>query len=474
FSAWSRALQPAVMPIFTRALVSLRNTLPTLTPFVLGAVTAIKSLQDRASTSLKSPFWQGFKKDLQTSVTPAIVGLGVAFGNVITGMAGIIDAFLPHMDSISSTMQRITGRFAAWGAGLKGSPEFERFLAYSAEHGPQLADTFGKIFDALLNIGQALSPLSGPLLKLIGGLAQGVGWLAQHAPELVIAVYGLYVATKLWAAWQIIVNGAMAAFQVIASAGPWGWIVLAIAAVVLAVIYMYNHFTWFRDGVKAVWAAIQTAALFLWNSVLKPVFSFIWAGLQQIGRWAMWLWTNAIKPAWDAISLAARILVTAIVVLAILPIIAVFKILAAVGMWLWTNAIKPAFDGIATLAVWLYRNVFKPQFDAVMATFRAVARVGMWLWRNALAPTFRAIGDLAMWLYRNAIKPAWSGIVSAIKIAYQVGIKPIFDEFKDIVHSLKGAFDTAVAGIKTAWDKIKDVSRKPVQFVVDTVYNRGI
>ncbi|MDX5566913.1 transglycosylase SLT domain-containing protein [Streptomyces sp. ID05-04B] len=36
------------------------------------------------------------------------------------------------------------------------------------------------------------------------------------------------------------------------------------------------------------------------------------------------------------------------------------------------------------------------------------------------------------------------------------------------------AFDLARSGIKTAWDKIKAITKAPVQFVVDTVYNDGI
>lgn len=493
FGAWSKSLQPAVMPIFTRALIAIRDTLPTLTPFVLGAAAAVKSLQDRASAQVKSPFWQGFKKDLQGNVKPAVIGLGVAFGHVIKGMAGIVDAFLPHMDGISSRMQRITGRFAAWGAGLKGSPEFERFLSYSAEHAPLIAQALGDIFRAFLNIGQALSPISGPLLQLIGGLAQGVGWLAQNAPELVIAIYGLYVATKLWALSQLILNGAMAAFQFIASAGPWGWIVLAIGLVVLAVIYMYNHFTWFRDGVKAVWAAIQAAAMFLWNNVLKPVFGFVVLAVQTLGKWAMWLWTNAIKPAWDAISLAAKILITAIVVALILPAVVAFKVLGAIAMWLWANAIKPSFDAIASIARWLWTNVFRPTFqqigdkakwlytNAIKPYFDFIAAVAKAMWETYLKPTFKAIwggmqtvGGWAKWLYKEAIKPSFDSIVSAGKTAWRYGIKPVFDGWKDMLKGMGGAFRGAVDAIKSAWGKLESVSKKPVQYVVDVVYNNGI
>lgn len=486
FGAWSRSLQPAVMPIFTRALVSLRNTLPTLTPFVLGAAGAIKTLQDRASTSLKSPFWQGFKQDLQTNVRPAIIGLGVAFGNVIKGMAGVVDAFLPHMNGISSNLQRITGRFANWGANLKGSPEFENFLSFVSDHGPILAQALGDIGGAFLRVSEALSPLSGPFLQLLGGLANVIGTIAEQAPWFIQLIYGIILATKLWTLAQI-------AFNFVMNANPLVRIGLAILALVAFVIYAYNRWGWFRTAVQTAWAAIQTAALFAWNNILKPVFGALVLAVQTVGRWAMWLWTNAIRPAWNAISLAARILLTAIVVIVILPIIAAIKILGAIGMWLWTHALRPAFQGIAAVARWLWTTVFRPVFqqigdkakwlynNAIKPTWNAIVTVSRWLWNTVLKPLLKAfwqglqtLGGWAKWLYSKAIKPAWDAIVSVGRSAWKVGIKPIFDKFKDIVHSLKSAFDTAVSGIKKAWDKIKSVSKAPVQFVVDTVYNHGI
>ncbi|MFJ2961162.1 hypothetical protein ACIPIC_02495 [Streptomyces collinus] len=493
FSDWSRALQPAVMPIFTRALVGLKNSLPGLTPFVLEAAEAIKGLQDRASAGFKKPWWKEFKADLEGSIKPAITGLGVSFGNVFKGMAGVLQAFFPHMDSISDRMQRITARFANWGTSLKGSPAFERFLAYSSEHAPLLGDTLGKIATAFIDIGQALAPVSGPLLKLIGQAAAGLSSLATNVPELVIAMWGLFVVTRLWAGAMLIMNGAMAAFNLISMAGPWGWIVLAIGAVVLAVIYLYRRFEWFRTAVQAVWSAIQTGAMWLWNNALKPAFTAIWGGLQTVGRWAMWLWQNAIKPAFDFIVLAGKILLTALVTIVLLPIYAVIKLVGAIAMWLWTNAIKPAFEAIGAIAIWLWTNVFRPVFtwigdkakwlwtNAIKPAWAAIQTGSKWMWEKVLRPVFRFIwegmqevGRWGKWLWQNAIKPAWNGIVAAGKWAWEKGIKPVFDRFKEIVRSLKGAFDRAVEAIRIAWDKVKNVAKKPVQFIVDTVYNGGI
>ncbi|MEV7032720.1 hypothetical protein AB0N99_21205 [Streptomyces sp. NPDC093272] len=455
FSAWSRSLQPAVLPLFTRGVVAARKALPGLTPFVYAAADALGVLEDRAAKGFKSTWWSTFVSDLQHSVKPAIIGLGTAFGNVFKGIVLIVDAFLPHMDSISSTLQRITGKFATWAQGLRGSPAFEKFLSYSADKGPVVAHVLGQIVSAALAIGKAIAPVATPLLKIVGGTAAVLGNIATYLPELVIGMYALAVATKLWAAYQWLANIAATAFNIIMDAGPWAIIVVAIVAVTLAVLYLYRRFAWFRTAVQAVWNGIKTGAMWLWNNALKPAFGYIWEGLQQLGRIAMWLWEKAIKPAWDAISIAARILLTIIVITVFLPIIAVFKRLGHAASELWSTVLKPVFGWIGDLAVWLWNKAIKPQFAALVSGFKTV---GKW----------------AGWLYDHAIKPAWDNIVKAGKWAYDKGIKPIFDGWKLVLKGLGGVFGDAVDAIKSQWDKVKGVAKTPVKFIVDTVYNNGI
>ncbi|MFF3617720.1 hypothetical protein [Streptomyces sp. NPDC002467] len=462
FSDWSLSLQPAVMPLFTRALEGIKNSLPGLTPIVLAAADAVSGLQDRISAGFKSPWWQSFKEDFAASVGPAITGLGVAVGNVFVGMAGIIDAFLPHMDSISERMQAITGRFAAWGTSLKGSPAFERFLSYSASMGPVVAQTIGSIVGGLLAVGTALEPISGPVLKVIGALFSGVEWIATNVPEAIQLMYGIFIATRLWTGalllWQgamWLASAAMTAFNIISMAGPWGWIILGIVAVVAAVVLMYNKFDWFRAFIDGVWRGIVAAFQFL-------------------GSVAMWLWENAIRPAFEGIWQAGRILLTVLLTLVFAPLYLAFKALAAIAMWLWENVFAPAFRGIGDAAVWLWREAIGP-------TFRLIAAGAEWLWDNALKPAFNAIvaggrmvGDAAVWLWRNALKPAWDGIGSAIQWVWQNWIKPTFDSLSRGVDTVRSSFDTAISAISRIWDGLRDITRRPVQYVIDVVYNNGI
>ncbi|MDX2757917.1 hypothetical protein [Streptomyces europaeiscabiei] len=467
FGSWSKSLQPKVMPIFTRALNGMRRALPGITPFVKEAAGAVGDLQDRASRGFKSPWWKSFKKDLRGSVRPAIIGLGVSFGRVFKGMAGVVQAFFPHMDSISERMQRITGRFAKWGTGLKGSPEFERFLSYSAEMGPRLGETLGKIAGAFLSIGQALAPVSGPLLFLLGGLAEAIGIVAEHAPWLVQGIWLAIVAMRVWTIAQWALNAAM-------SANPITLIIIGIVALVAIGIYAFNKFPWFRDLVLKAWEGIKTASLWLWNTVLKPFFAWF-------GQIMVWLWQRIIKPY-------------------IGFLIAYWKTVAQVAVWLWNTVLSPFFVWFGGIVVWLWQKIIKPYIGFLIAYWRKVADVAIWLWKTILAPAFRGIGsiiawwwtnivkryfgfvrgaisvlaDAFRWLYNKAIKPAWNSISSVISGVWTRGIKPAFNAVKTAVGKVADAFDAARAAIKIAWDKLKGIARTPVQYVVDVVYNNGI
>ncbi|MFF3324974.1 hypothetical protein [Streptomyces sp. NPDC002889] len=493
FGDWSKSLQPAVMPIFTRALNGIKNSLPGLTPFVLAAAKAIGLLQDRASKGFKSPWWKSFKKDLAGSVGPAIEGLGIAFGRIFKGMAGIVQAFLPHMDSISATMQRITGRFANWATGLKGSPEFEKFLSYSAEMAPILASALRDMLSAVLQVAKALAPAATILYLTLGAVARVIGSIAENLPWLIQLLYAVWVATKLWTL-------AMIAFNLVMNANPITLIIIAIVALVAAVIYAYKNWGWFRDIVNAAWEGIKTAALFVWNNVLKPIFSGLVIAFQAVGTAASWLWNTILSPVFSFIGAAARILATIVLTILIVPFVLAFKALAAIATWVWENVLGPVFGFIAEKAVWLWQNQIKPAWDLMKAGFQLVGDKVQELWDKYAKPVFTWIGDKAQWLWREKIKPAWDFIKVGIgllgdkiqqlwddyvqpvlgwigdkgKWLWDKALKPAFDNIKKGVKAVGDSFDDAKGFIEKAWTQVKEIAKVPVRFIIDKIYNAGI
>ncbi|MEU7243418.1 hypothetical protein [Streptomyces sparsogenes] len=492
FKEWQTSLQPDVLPIFTRAVDGLKDSLPGLTPFVEGAARAIDTLMDKASQELKSPFWEGFKKDLAENIEPAIVGFGVAFGNILKGMAGVVDAFLPHMDGIADRSDRITERFARWGTSLKGSPDFEKFLAYVKDTAPGLGEFLGDLLGAMVDVAQAASPLSQIMFAVLSPLLDGISWLAQNAPEVIQVLWGMYFATKAISLGLLLISGIATVYEAamaVMSLATIGWtatleatgivpiiqgIMLVIGLLVLAVMLAWNHFEWFRDAVKGAWEGIKTAVSFAWYNVLSPIFTAIWGALKWVGDKAVWLWQNCFQPTFHFITEAGKILVTALATLIIAPIYLAIQGLGLLVMWLWTDGFKPTLHSIGGAFKFLWEKVISPVCGWI-------GDKATWLYEKAIRPAFRSskavvddLGDKVSWLWREAIKPVFNWIGEKASWLYDKAIKPPFELVKKAVGKVAEAFEKAKDDIETAWNLVSGIVMKPVKIVVDVVYNHGI
>jgi phage-related minor tail protein len=339
-----------------------------------------------------------------------------------------------------------------------------------------------------------------PAAILVGGLTLALNAQAI-ATAAVTAVFSIYrgaillgtAVTSGFTAAQALLNAVMAL-------NPITLVVIAVLALAAAVVIAYKRSETFRAIVQAMWQGIQTAALWAWERVIKPALDGFMTGLKVVADVAVWLWNTILKPVFGAISEAVRLLATIILTVLITPTYLAIKLLGPVFTWLWQSIIKPAFDGIAAAATWLWINGIKPAFDNFMDTMRAVGVVVSWLWTNVAKPVFGYIGGLIagwwrdskaifqsamdfirgplaslfVWLWQSIIKPVWDGIASVIRWTWTNGIKPAFDALSRGVGYLRDAFDTGVSGIGRIWDGLRDITRKPVQFVIDTVYNNGI
>ncbi|MFB7212697.1 phage tail tape measure protein [Streptomyces sp. NPDC056255] len=335
-----------------------------------------------------------------------------------------------------------------------------------------------------------------PLGIAIGGTAvvAGASAIATWGMTAAFTVYrGIILATTAvtrgWAVAQGVLNAVM-------SANPVGLIVVGVLALAAAVVVAYKKSETFRNIVQGAWTAIQTAASWAWNNAIKPAVDGFMSGLRAIGTAASWLWSTVLSPVFSFVGAAAKVLL----VVAIFPIVAAFKVLAAVGSWLWSTVLGPVFGWIADKAIWLWNVAIKPAFNSIVAQIKAIGAVASWLWKNVFSPVLGWIGDKAVSLWNNRIKPAWDlmrigiGLVgdkiqdlwnTKAKPVFQwIGdkaswlwnkaTKPAFDALKLGVKAVADSFGKAKDAIKAQWDKLESIAKKPVAFVIDTVYNKGI
>ncbi|MET8818237.1 peptidoglycan DD-metalloendopeptidase family protein [Streptomyces rochei] len=467
FKEWSKELQPHTLPLFTRMVDGAKRSLPGLTPLVKNSATAVGDLMDRASADLKEPFWQRFKKGVAESAQPAIEGMGVAFGNVLKGMAGVVDAFLPHMDGISRKMQDITGRFADWGTGLRGSPEFENFLKYVKEHGPVVAEAFGDIGGALFDLAVALEPFSTVILEMLGLAAQGISYVAEEAPWAIQLLYGLWVATKLW-------NLAMAM-------NPIGAVIFGIALLALGLKYLWDNNEGFREAVTKAWNAIRDKTVEVWERYLRPFFDWF-------GGVVMWLWQHVIKPY-------------------IGFLIAYWTKVGEIFKWVWDHWLKPYIDfliaywtKVGEIFKWVWDHFLKPYIDFLIALWKQVGAVLKWVWDHFWYPIIGFIGALIVWwwnnivkryfgfvkdilwavggvfkwLYEKGVKPPLEWIADKVGWVWRKGIKPAFDKIKEGIKLVGDAFGDGKNAIKRNWNQIAGIAASPINFIIEWVYTKGI
>jgi phage-related protein len=453
YLAWQEKLEPSVLPAVTGGLRVVQALFKPLTPLIKGSAGALVGLGQSAEKALGGKFWTSFFKDLSTAAPTAITGLGKSIGNVVTGFAGIVKAFLPYVPAIVAGVVKITGQFAKWGKGLGESNGFQSFIKFARENVPKLVTLFGNIGSAIGSVVAALAPLGGGVLSALSGVAS---WVASLPPVVIqgiaVGIGAIVLGVKAWAVAQTILN-------VVLSKNPIGLIITLIAAVVGAILLAYNSSEDFRRVVDVVWKGVQDAISFAWNNVIKPVVEALVTFWKTVlGPALSHFWENVVKPAWASIS-------------------------AAISQ-AWTNHIQPALKAIWNfLTTVLGPKIVWFQTTIVGPVFAKLGEIIKGAWTNIIWPALKAffgfiVNDLApkvTWLWKNIIQPAFSTIGTIIKGAWDKVIKPTFDFlYKAIFETIPNGFKKGVSLIEGFWNGLKEVARKPVKFIVDTVYNNGI
>lgn len=146
--------------------------------------------------------------------------------------------------------------------------------------------------DLIVNIGLIVAAI-GPLLLVIGKLMTAVGSIMTWAPKIVSGISTI--------------GGGLKALWGVMSANPITLIVAAVAALVGAFVYLWNHCEWFRQFWIDLWEAIKiVVALFivvvkqLWQEFVSALAK-IWETIKNVVTSACEAIKNVVTTAWNAI-----------------------------------------------------------------------------------------------------------------------------------------------------------------------------
>lgn len=168
-----------LFPGASAALVELDEALPRLEQFVGEYSSVVGDMLAGGAADLTSGRWTDFVNFLEGEARPTLTTLGGVVGDVAHGLSELWMAMDPANDGVLGGLEKGADVFDKWATGLQGSDGLEEFLAYVQKTGPEVVDTALSLAEAMLAIGQAAAPLTGPVLDGIQALAGAAETIAS-------------------------------------------------------------------------------------------------------------------------------------------------------------------------------------------------------------------------------------------------------------------------------------------------------
>lgn len=532
--SWSDELSGSTMPVFTRGVQFLERLLPKLTPIVKSVAREIDSFVSTLGEGTAGRVFREFGSNVTKNGAGALRTFLDVGRNLIVGITGILNAFMPMSGQMTGGLERLTERFAEWGASLGDSQGFKTFLDIAQDAGPRLGEAFGAIARAMGDVVSAAGPLAGIGLTLLTVFANLVDAIPTPVLELLVpAIIAVNLAMKLYAIYQsaasaatwffntsvvasngaiassraallafrvqqiaaAIATGAVATATAIATAATWAWnaalavatspitlVVVAIAALVAAIVWVATKTTWFQTAWKYAWNFVREVGLAIGRWFAGPFVDFFKQGWGLLKR-------NVIDPIiWfftKGIPVAAGIL-KELTLGWILGLVT-----GAKGAY---NAIKNnVFDPLIRFFTVHLPGGAKTFRDRVVEFFRSVYNGWVSIWNgfksrvlDPLIRTFtvhipgaaRSMRDRAVGFFRGVLD-GWQNIYNSLKNRI---FNPLGRFFKDTIpgwargmkDKVVGFFRNLRDGVGNVIDGIKSKVKGPINWVIRNIWNNGI
>lgn len=333
-----------------------------------------------------------------------------AFGQIVEGLQGIQDPATQANTAI-----------ALFGTPLEDMNvgEIPDFLSSLSSMDSALGDVTGKAAELDQAMAENVDPIDSVKRSLMGMLAEALEPLVQPladfsawAREHPTLMQGVAIA---FGVLSVAIGAAAVAWAAMTlAASPWlliaGVIAAAIAAAVAIIVVVIQNWGDIIDWLGEKWEALKGWFVDGWAWINEKVFAPMGKAWDKVGKGFDWVVQKLILPAWEATKSGLK------------------------SGWNWIND-----------------NVFAP-----------------------IKSGFNKVGDTFDWVKTNLILPAWSGVKDGLKKTWDWVNDRVFDPMKTGVDNVGKAFDKTKDFIGKAWGKIKEAAAKPVNFILETVYTKGI
>jgi phage-related protein len=500
WGAFAAQFRPQIFQIAGDGLNFIAETIPKLTPLMQGVVGSVQELETRLIAALNGPFWQQFFTTMSQLAGPVMTSFVTSIGNIITGIAGMLQAFSPFAISVSSGFEEMTASFAEWGMNLQNNPGFKSFISYVQANLPNVLGFIKALWQALVQIVVAAAPIGTVVLSALTGFLNLLTAMGNMNPNLltivlVLAGIGAALVNLIGPLLTIITMFGIIAGPLSMLTGL-GWLLVgAIVAIVAGLIYAYTHFESFRNVVNGVFQAIigavQAAIPYIvqgfqalvagaqvawqWLSstfgpAIQVVIDFVVNEFNKFKDWAVQnapLFIAAFENIKSFISTAFNVIVT-VIGAALTVIMAVWNAIWP-GLLTVLQGVWTAISGVISGAMEVIRGIIQVIMAVIAGDWGAVwdglkmILSGVWTailgilqgaWQ-AIVGVFQMLGGLLSPIW-NAI---WSGIVAVVGPPLAI-VTSIIQAAWNVITTL---FNFFMVGIHIIWNAIWAVLGPPVE-----------
>lgn len=170
--------QTEMFPGLIRGIDQLEKRFPQMEQLVGSTASELGDVFDDLGSSLSSEDWDAAFNYAIASTGPLIDDTAHSAGNLAKTLVNLWVAVQPLTGDWSSGFREAAESAEKWSSSVSQTDGFQKFLDYAGDVGPEVAHTLGQITLALIQIGQAAAPVSGPLIKLLGDVAEITGNIA--------------------------------------------------------------------------------------------------------------------------------------------------------------------------------------------------------------------------------------------------------------------------------------------------------
>lgn len=444
FYAIRNVVQAGLFPGLTSAIKTLVDTyLPSFKGFMGEMAQTFGEIAQATATMLTNDTWKQFFAVFRTVSPELIKNYSIVFGNLATVLAQVLRITAPFAVEFSRALVGLTDKMVKFASSKKGQKLLTDFLDEVKRLGPPVMKFIEAVVPAFFALAQALMPLGELLLKGLTGI---LNWIAGMDPKvlqgIVFAVLTLVAAFQLAAGIIALVAAIFTPFGAAV-----GGIVVAIVALIGILVYLYTTSDTARAIMNAVFHAIATAVKFYFSEIIIPYWKLLWTIIKAVAQGLAYAWVH----------------------------------------WIW-----PALQAFGSVMANLWNTVLKPIFSALWELIKTVFNDIKFVWENVLWPVLKVIGQIVLELWELAFKVAFKAISvgfdalgKALKWTWDKVIFPVIkflaksmgidiENGAQLKSGLVHVFVTAIDLIKTAWDKLADFAKKPIKFILDTVFNHGL